>query len=56
MFGVGGVLRSLLYLDIIDWESVKIVTLLNLGQVLIADRIAVNSALYEESQSLISAE
>ena len=47
---------SLLNLEIIDFESVYIVIVLIFGQVLIAERTAISSALYDEGQNLISAE
>jgi hypothetical protein len=44
------VVRSLLYLEITDWESVKISTIELCGTVDMAERIARSSALYDEGQ------
>jgi hypothetical protein len=48
---MSGFLVSLLYLRMIDKESVKIWIWLFRGQVLIADRIEISSALYDDGQS-----
>ena len=52
---IGLLFVRLLYLEITDWESVKIWIEQFLGAVIIADRIATSSALKEHGQNLICA-